>query len=252
MLTFPFGGSKFFSILKYWEGLQWKQKQKQKHQNLSKLLAVQNLGKCYFPKLCRERLFLLAQQLTWHRIVFSSSVLLRSTVLASSKTMVNISKSFISKWTLRLNWICWFTFMTVCKTLDGDLVNLFFLNFPKCTTWLYTLLPFHMVFNLCSRMPWRLTYTKPTCFSLSGCWDPEIIPWPHLNVKNSEGSLILSYFQANMLVHHGFMNLIESVTLLGKRPRILLLPAEKAAGTSCSCHLLLPPFPQSPWGITWS
>lgn len=71
------------------------------------------------------------------------------------------------------------------------------------------------------------------------------IPWPHLNVKHSEGSLILSYFQANMLVHQGFMNLIESVTFLGKSPRILLLPTEKAACTSGSCHLLLPPFSQS-------
>lgn len=36
-------------------------------------------------------------------------------------------------------------FMTACKTLDGDLVNLFYLNFPKCTVWLY---PFALLYGL--------------------------------------------------------------------------------------------------------
>lgn len=40
-------------------------------------------------------------------------------------------------------------FMILCKTLDGDLANLFYLNLPKCAMWLYSLtLPYglHFVF----------------------------------------------------------------------------------------------------------
>ena len=41
------------------------------------------------------------------------------------------------------------------------------------------------------------------------------------------------------------MDLIEDMTLPGKRQRTLLLPIEQAACTSCSCHLLS--HPQAPW-----
>jgi len=56
---------------------------------------------------------------------FSFNLSLGRTAL--TKTMVNIiiNKNFNSKWPLRQNWIHWFSFMTVCKTLDDNLAKLF-------------------------------------------------------------------------------------------------------------------------------